>query len=95
MVKHNKREKTVEKFRALREELREKMKSVSHPAEERMAARRKLNQLPRYSMETRLNSRCQISGNPRAVLRKFAMSRMAFRKLASQGLIPGVTKASW
>ena len=54
-----------------------------------------LSQLPRNSSPTRLNNRCRVNGRPRAYMRKFGMSRIAFRDLASQGQIPGVTKASW
>ncbi|RKX96886.1 MAG: type Z 30S ribosomal protein S14 [Spirochaetes bacterium] len=45
--------------------------------------------------KTRVYNRCKICGRPRAYLRKFEMCRICFRKLASEGLIPGVTKASW
>jgi ribosomal protein S14 len=43
----------------------------------------------------RINLRCKICGRPRAVYRKFGICRICFRSLASDGLIPGVTKASW
>ena len=48
---------------------------------------------PKFS--TSLRRRCQICGRPRAVYRKFGLCRICFRKLADQGLIPGVRKASW
>jgi small subunit ribosomal protein S14 len=48
---------------------------------------------PKYS--TRLVRRCKICGRPRGYLRKFDMCRLCFRKLASEGMIPGVTKSSW
>lgn len=48
---------------------------------------------PKYS--TRQERRCQLCGRPRAVYRKFGICRICFRKLADQGLIPGVRKASW
>lgn len=44
---------------------------------------------------TRVYNRCQICGRPRGYLRKFKMCRLCFRKLASEGLLPGVTKSSW
>ncbi|MGP1587212.1 MAG: type Z 30S ribosomal protein S14 [Treponemataceae bacterium] len=44
---------------------------------------------------TRRVNRCQVCGRPRGYLRKFKMCRICFRKLASEGLIPGVTKSSW
>jgi len=48
---------------------------------------------PKYS--TRLVHRCKICGRPRGYLRKYKMCRLCFRKLASEGLLPGVTKSSW
>jgi small subunit ribosomal protein S14 len=54
-----------------------------------------LSQLPRDASPTRLVNRCKISGRRRAYLRRFKMSRLTFRELATNGLIPGVTKSSW
>ncbi len=53
----------------------------------------KANAKPKFS--TRLNRRCMLCGRPRAVYRKFGICRICFRKLAAQGVIPGVKKASW
>ena len=53
----------------------------------------KAERTPKYS--TRKVNRCQCCGRPRGYLRKFKMCRVCFRKLASEGLIPGVTKSSW
>ena len=53
----------------------------------------KSERTPKYS--TRQYNRCQICGRPRGYLRKFKMCRICFRKLASEGLLPGVTKSSW
>lgn len=50
-------------------------------------------QKPKFS--TRLNRRCLVCGRPRAVYRKFGLCRICFRKMADQGVIPGVRKASW
>jgi len=54
-----------------------------------------LAQLPRDASPTRVVNRCEVSGRRRAFIRRFKMSRLTFRELASQGLIPGVTKSSW
>ena len=54
-----------------------------------------LSQLPRDASPTRLINRCQQSGRRRGFIRRFRLSRIAFRELASQGMIPGVTKSSW
>ena len=65
------------------------------PANERFEAQLRLAQMPRRTSPIRYRNRCEITGRPRAYYRKFRMSRIAFRELASQGLIPGVTKSSW
>jgi small subunit ribosomal protein S14 len=54
-----------------------------------------LSMLPRDASPTRLVNRCEISGRRRAFLRRFRLSRISFRELASAGMIPGVTKSSW
>jgi small subunit ribosomal protein S14 len=71
----------------------------------RFAARRKalkeagdwaaLDKLPRNGSPVRLHNRCKLSGRPRGYIRKFGVSRIAFRDMASQGKIPGITKSSW
>jgi small subunit ribosomal protein S14 len=78
-----KRKKLVEKFAAIRKELKAKGDNAA------------LQQLPRNSSPNRLHSRCGLSGRPRGYMRKFGLSRIAFRDLALDGKIPGVTKASW
>jgi small subunit ribosomal protein S14 len=78
-----KRQRMVTKYAALRKELKEKGDYAA------------LQALPRNSSPTRLHNRCNITGRPRAYMRKFGISRIAFRELALDGKIPGVTKASW
>jgi small subunit ribosomal protein S14 len=51
--------------------------------------------LPRNSSKVRLHNRCQLTGRPRGYMRQFGISRVMFRKMANEGLIPGVKKASW
>jgi small subunit ribosomal protein S14 len=63
--------------------------------EDRFEAQLKLARLPRNSSATRVRNRCQLSGRPRGVYRKFRLSRIAVRELASSGLIPGMVKSSW
>ena len=53
----------------------------------------KARKTPKFS--SRLVRRCQLCGRPRAVYRKFKLCRICFRKLASEGKIPGIKKASW
>jgi small subunit ribosomal protein S14 len=63
--------------------------------DDRFEAQLKLARLPRNSSATRVRNRCQLSGRPRGVYRKFRLSRIAVRELASSGLIPGMVKSSW
>ncbi len=83
-IERNKRKReTVQKYAALRAELKAKKDYAA------------LSQLPRDASPIRLVNRCKITGRRRAHLRKFGVSRLTFRELALNGLIPGVTKASW
>ena len=63
--------------------------------DERFEARLKLAEMPRNSSPTRIRNRCELTGRPRAVYRKFKLSRIALRELASTGQIPGMVKSSW
>ena len=63
--------------------------------EDRFEAQLKLARLPRNSSATRVRNRCELSGRPRGFYRKFRLSRIAMRELASSGQIPGVVKSSW
>lgn len=54
-----------------------------------------LAKLPRNSSPVRMHNRCSITGRPKGYMRKFGLSRIQFREMASKGLIPGVRKASW
>jgi small subunit ribosomal protein S14 len=78
-----KRLKTVERYAAKRKALKEAGDVLG------------LQKLPRNASPVRLHSRCSISGRPRGFMRQFGISRVLFRKMASAGLIPGVTKSSW
>ena len=89
------RKQMADKYRKHRDELRKAAADASLSEEERFEAQMKLQKLPRNTSPTRVVSRCRITGRPRGVLKKFEMSRISFRELASRGLIPGVTKASW
>ena len=54
-----------------------------------------LSRLPRNSNPIRLHNRCKLTGRPKGYMRQFGISRITFREMASEGLIPGVRKASW
>jgi small subunit ribosomal protein S14 len=93
--RNNKRRRLADKFKGRRTRLKAIATDRKLPAEERFAARLKLAELPRNSSPTRIRNRCVLTGRPRGFYRKLRMSRIALRDLASQGLIPGMTKSSW
>ncbi len=83
IARQKKREKLVARYA----ELREQLKKDGNWEE--------LDKLPRNSNPIRLKNRCQLTGRPKGYMRKFGICRVAFRKMALEGKIPGVTKASW
>jgi small subunit ribosomal protein S14 len=93
--RNKKRIRLAEKFAAKRAALKAVTKDESLSAEERFDAQLKLAQLPRNSSKVRIRLRCEISGRGRSNYRKFRMSRIALRELASHGKIPGMVKSSW
>lgn len=93
--KNKRRERMVRRFAARRAKLKALATDQALPPEERFAARLKLAELPRNSAKVRVQRRCQLTGRPRAVYRKFKLSRLALRELASHGQIPGMVKSSW
>jgi len=93
--KNRKRIRLVKKFSSKRARLKAIAIDQSIPAEERFSARLKLAELPRNSAPTRIRNRCELSGRPRGYYRKFKISRIALRDLASSGHIPGMVKSSW
>ena len=95
IVKNNKRRQLADKFEAKRAELRKIIASADASDEERDNAQIKLQKMPRDTSRIRVRNRCELTGRPRAFYRDFKLSRIALRDLAHQGLIPGVTKASW
>jgi len=79
---------------------RKRVKLVARYAEKRKALKEAgdwvgLDKLPRNSSKVRLHNRCKLTGRPKGYMRKFGVSRVTFREMASAGKIPGVTKASW
>ena len=83
LERNKKKRETVKKYAALRAELKSKRDYAA------------LSKLPRNASPTRVVNRCEMSGRRHGYLRKFSCSRMTFREAAMNGLIPGVTKASW
>jgi small subunit ribosomal protein S14 len=78
---------------------RAKLKAITQDreaaGEDRFAAQLKLAAMPRNGSRTRVRNRCELTGRPRSVYRKFRLSRIALRDLASAGQIPGMVKSSW
>lgn len=95
IAKQKKRERLVSNKWEKRKALKQIILNMEKPIEERLAAVDALNKMPKNSSPVRLRNRCQFTGRCRGFLRKFKLSRLCFREMASQGLIPGVVKASW
>ena len=93
--KNKRRMKLVKKFAAKRQKLLAQAADESMSPEDRFAARLKLAELPRNGSATRVRNRCDLTGRPRGNYRKFRLSRIALRDLASRGQIPGMVKSSW
>ena len=93
--KNNRRRKLVARDEAKRAALKAIARDTDLPPEERFKAQLRLAKLPRNGSKVRVRNRCELSGRPRGYYRKFKLSRIALRELASSGELPGVTKASW
>lgn len=90
-----KRQKLAKQCAEKRAKLKAIMANPNVSEEDFYAAQRKLTSLPRDSSPSRQRNRCQLSGRPRAFIRKFGLSRIQFREMAMNGKLPGVTKSSW
>tara|TARA_B100001027_G_scaffold51831_1_gene34553 strand:- start:653 stop:958 length:306 start_codon:yes stop_codon:yes gene_type:complete len=95
IARENKRIKMVQKFAKKRDELKKVISDMNISDEERYEARLKLQKLPRDASPVRLQRRCQITGRPHAVYRRFGLSRNKLRELAMNGDVPGLVKSSW
>lgn len=93
--KNNRRKRLVEKNWAKRQALKAKARDLNLSDEERMKAREDLNKMKRDTSPIRVRNRCELTGRSRAFMRRFKVSRLCFREMASHGLIPGITKSSW
>lgn len=93
--KNKRRERMVKQYANKRAALKAIAKDPALTPEEQFAARLKLAEMPRNSSKTRIRNRCEMTGRPRAFYRKFKLSRITLRDLASNGQIPGMTKSSW
>jgi len=93
--KDRRRRRLVKRFAAKRAELKAQARDRSASREEIFQASLKLAELPRDGAKVRIRNRCQLTGRPRGFYRKFGLSRIALRDLASVGQIPGMVKSSW
>ena len=82
-ARERKRERLVAKYAAKRKALKEAGDYIA------------LDKLPRNASPVRLHNRCKLTGRPKGYMRRFGISRVTFREMASAGKIPGVTKCSW
>lgn len=95
VAREHKRERMVKNKQEKRQQLKKIILNMNKSDEDRMAAVDALNKLPKNSSRVRLRNRCQFTGRGRGNLRLFKMSRLCFREMANQALLPGIFKASW
>ncbi len=95
ILKNKKRIALVKKTANRRATLKAQAVDPALSPEDQFQARLKLAELPRNGNPTRVRNRCELTGRPRGVYRKFGLCRNELRRLASLGALPGVTKSSW
>lgn len=95
IARENKRLKTAERFAAKRAAIKAVLSDVNASDDEKWEAQVKLQKLPRDASPVRQRKRCQITGRPHGVYRKFGLCRHKLREAAMRGDVPGLTKASW
>jgi small subunit ribosomal protein S14 len=93
--KNRRRAKMAKRFENKRSQLKDVARDRDATPEDRFQAYLQLAELPRNASKVRVRNRCELTGRPRGYYRKFGLSRIALRDLASEGQIPGVVKASW
>ncbi len=95
IAREKKRQRTVEKYAEKRAELKAIINNPEVVDEEQWNALVALQKLPRDASPTRMRRRCEITGRPHGVYRKFGMCRNKLREHAMKGDVPGLVKASW
>lgn len=95
VIKNKKREQLVAHYKVKREQLKKIVKNADLPLQERLEAQAKLSSLPRNSSPVRVRNRCALTGRARGYMGMFHLSRIKFRELALDGVLPGVKKTSW
>lgn len=92
---NEKRQRLVRRYAAKRQHLKAIIHDRKLPAEERFQAAQALQKIPRNASPVRVRNRCAMTGRSRGYHRRFGVSRIALREMASSGQLPGVVKASW
>lgn len=95
IARNRQRERLIAQYEAKRTELRAIINDPNASDDDKVEAYRRLYKIPRDSSKTRFVNRCRVTGRPRAFMRDFGVSRIVFRELANQGMLPGVKKSSW
>ena len=95
IARENKRSKLVGKYEVKRRALKEQIRNPNTSIEDQEAALLKLQKLPRDSSPSRGRNRCNLTGRPHGVYRKFGLSRNKLREATMRGDVPGLSKASW
>jgi small subunit ribosomal protein S14 len=95
IAREEKRAQTVAKYAAKRAQLKETINNFDASDEERWDAQIQLQKLPRNASPVRQRRRCQITGRPHGVYRKFGLCRTKLREAAMRGDVPGLVKSSW
>ncbi len=95
IARENKRARTVAKFAGKRAELKAILKDPNASDDDKWEAQVKLQKLPRNASPVRQQRRCQVTGRPHAVYRKFGLCRNKLREAAMRGDVPGLVKSSW
>ena len=95
IAREEKRAQTVAKYAAKRAQLKETINNFDASDEERWDAQIQLQKLPRNASPVRQRRRCQITGRPHGVYRKFGLCRDKLREAAMRGDVPGLVKSSW
>lgn len=95
LEREKKRQKMVNKYAAKRAELKAIVNNRSLDVDQRWDAQRKLQALPRDASPVRMQRRCEMTGRPRGVYRRFGLGRNMLREAAMRGDVPGLKKSSW
>lgn len=95
IARNKQRAELIERYAERRQKLISVIKDPEATMEEKREAQMALRKIPRDASPVRYRNRCQFTGRPRGYLRPFGLSRVTFREMALEGLIPGVRKSSW